>query len=457
MVGTSGRAAADDENNGGGVTAVSGTTAIPAAYRHYVLFVLVAVNTINFTDRVAISVLGPAIQQEFQLSNTQWGTVMGIAFTAFYATLGFPIARLLDRYRRTVMLAGVLALWSAMTALCGAAVNFATLFLYRVGVGIGEAGAGPAAHSLIGDYFRKVDRPAAIGVFSLGVPLGNFLGIFIGGLLVGLVGWRWTFVALGIPGLLLALVVWLTVREPVRGGLDDPTELARMRADEEPPLTETVRKLWASPTFRVMSFSAAPSSLCGYGMNMWMPQYLVRIHGLEPAQFSLLLGLALGIGGGLGAILGGTLTGRAAVRDPRAFLTLPALTMVVFAAALLVAVWTPSLAVVYAAVTVAAFTQFFLMGPFFAVVQRLAPLRGRAVATAFFFFILSIVGLGIGPLYVGAMNDLFARFAGDAEGLRLALVTLPVISLAAGAIAYFGRKAVDRDAEKIAGSLATGG
>lgn len=434
------------------MTPSTGTPETSAAYRNYVLFILVLVNTINFVDRTAISVLAPAIQAEFQVSNTMLGMVMGIAFTVFYATLGFPVARLLDRRRRNTLLAGVLAIWSAMTALCGAATSFAMLFLFRVGVGVGEAGAGPASHSLIGDYFRKIDRPAAIGFFSLGVPLGNFLGIFVGGMLVDAIGWRWTFVALGLPGLLLALIVWITVREPARGGMENAADLAVIRAGEDVPLGETVRRLWASPTFRVMSFSAAPSALCGYGMNMWMPQFLVRIHQLSPAEYSLPLGAAIGVGGGLGAILGGTITGRAAVRNPRAFLSLPALTMLVFAAALLLAVWTTSLVVVYAAITVAAFTQFFLMGPFFAVVQRLAPLRGRAVATAFFFFILATIGIGVGPVYVGAMNDLFGSAFGDAEGLRLALMTLPVISLVAAAIAFFGRKAVDRDADRISGA-----
>ena len=161
----------------------NGTPAGSAAYRNYVLFILVLVNTVNFVDRTAISVLVPGIQAEFQISNTLAGLVMGIAFTAFYATLGFPIARLLDRRRRNSVLALVLAIWSGMTALCGAAANFAMLFLFRVGVGVGEAGAGPASHSLIGDYFRRIDRPAAIGFFSLGVPLGNFLGIYLGGAL----------------------------------------------------------------------------------------------------------------------------------------------------------------------------------------------------------------------------------------------------------------------------------
>lgn len=420
-----------------------------AAYRYYVVLILVLVNTVNFIDRMAISVLAPSIQAEFQVSNTLLGLVMGIAFTAFYATLGFPIARLLDRRRRNTILAVVVAIWSAMTALCGAAGNFITLFLFRIGVGIGEAGAGPASHSLIADYFSKKDRPTAIGFFSLGVPLGNFLGIVIAGALVGWVGWRWTFVWLGAPGILLALLVWLTIREPARGGTDDPADAAALRAGDDIKLWEGIKHLWSSPTFRIMSFSAAPSALCGYGMNMWIPSFLQRIHELEPAAYSLPFGSVLGIGGGIGAMAGGWLTSRAARRDPRAFLTLPALTMVIFAIALLVAVWTPSIAIVYAALFVAAFTQFFLMGPFFAVVQRLAPLNGRAVATAFFFFILATVGIGIGPLYVGVVNDLFSGAYGQAEGLRLALMTLPVISVIAGAIAWFGRNAIRRDAERL--------
>jgi MFS family permease len=377
---------------------------------------------------------------------------MGIAFTFFYATLAFPIAQMVDKRRRNIILGVVVAVWSGMTALCGAAASFAQLFLFRVGVGIGEAGAGPASHSLIGDYFRKLNRPAAIGIFSLGVPLGIFFGLWISGQLVDSIGWRWTFVVLGLPGVVLSLLVWLTIREPVRGALDDPEDLARMRAGEDVPFWQIVGGLCRSPTFRIMSLSAAPSALCGYGMNLWMPSFIQRVYELPQSELTFRLGLAIGIGGGLGAWLGGAITGRAAQKDPRAFLTLPALTMVIFAFAMLLAVFTSSLTIVYLAIFVAAFTQFYLMGPFFAVVQRLAPLNGRAVATAFFFFILSIVGLGVGPYYVGRVNDLLAGSFGDAEGLRYALGTLTIISLIAAGIAFFGRNAVMRDADKIVGA-----
>jgi len=429
----------------------AGAPGTSVAYRNYVLAILVLVNTVNFIDRTAISMLSPSIEEEFQISNTLVGLIMGIAFTAFYATLGFPIARLLDRRRRNTLLAAVLAIWSGMTAICGAATSFIQLFIFRVGVGIGEAGAGPASHSLISDYFRKHDRPRAIGYFSLGVPAGIFFGIYLGGLFVDMIGWRWTFVVLGLPGVALALLVWLTVREPVRGAMDDPADAAALRSGDDISLWEGIRGLWARPTFRIMSYSAAPSALCGYGMNLWMPQFLQGIHGLTPSEFGLPLAAAIGVGGGLGASVGGALTARASERDPRAFLTYPALTMVVFAIAMPVAVWTSSLGVLYAAIFVAAFTQFFLMGPFFAVVQRLAPLRGRAVATAFFFFILSLAGLGLGPLYIGAVNDILLPTYGEDEGLRLALATLSVISLVAGAIAFFGRNAINRDADRVVG------
>lgn len=423
-------------------------------YRNYVLFMLVLVNTLNFVDRMAISVLSPSIQTEFDISNTTLGAIMGLAFTIFYATLAFPIAQMLDRRRRNVLLALVLAIWSGMTALCGAAVNVVMLFLFRIGVGIGEAGAGPASHSLIADYFRKEDRPMAIGFFSLGVPLGNFLGIVLGGMLVGLIGWRWTFVALGAPGILLALIVWATIREPVRGGMDDVADTAALRPGEEIGLFEGIWHLLKRPTFRVMAYSGALSALCGYGMNMWMPSFFERVHGLTPAQYSIPFGVVLGIGGGLGAMLGGIITARAAIRNPHALLTLPALNMVVFAAAIAVAVTASSLVILYSAIFVAAFTQFYLMGPFFAAVQRLAPLGGRAVATAAFFFVLAMVGIGLGPLYLGIANDIIAVWFGDAEGLRLALATLPVISVIAALIAFFGRRAIDRDADLIGGPVA---
>lgn len=427
--------------------------AVSAAYRNYVLFILVVLNLNNFLDRTSISVLAPAIQDEFGLSDTLVGLVMGIAFTAFYAVLGFPLARMLDRRNRVRILSGVLALWSVMAALCGTAGSFVQLFLFRIGVGVGEAGAGPASHSLISDYFDKQTRPIALGIFSLGVPLGTFLGIYLGGILVDAIGWRWTFVALGAPGILLALIVWLTIREPARGGLDDPSEAAVLRVGEDVPFWSTVRGLWASPTFRVMSFSAAPSALCGYGMNMWMPSFIGRMHDLTPAVFSLHLGLAIGIGGGLGAMLGGAITARAAKHDTRAFLTLPALTMLVFAIVMALAVWTVSLPIVYIAIWVAAFCQFYLMGPFFGIVQRLAPLGGRAVATAAFFFILSLVGLGLGPLYVGGVSDAFQATYGEAEGLRLALTTLSIISLVAAGIAWFGRNAILADGDRVSGPV----
>lgn len=438
----------------------------PGAYKYYVLVMLVLVNTVNFVDRQAISILGPAIQQdliagsileEWGVANIALGLIMGIAFTAFYATLGFPIARLADRRNRVTILAVVLTIWSGMTALCGSAANFVMLFLFRVGVGIGEAGAGPCSHSILADYFAKKDRPAVLGIFSMGVPFGVFLGIVVGGLLVGEIGWRWTFVALGAPGVLLAIIVALTIREPVRGGTDDPADAAALRASEDIPLKESIKALWSVPTFRIMSFSAALSSLCGYGVNLWAPSFLNRTHELAAGEIAIPLGLATGVGGALGAYFGGAITSKAALKDARAFLTLPALTMVVFGLALAVAVWTPSLLIAYLALTVVFFTQFYLMGPFFGVVQRLAPLRGRAVATAFFFFILATVGLGLGPLYVGALNDLFSETMGfgQDEGLRMSLATLPVLSLIAGGIALLGRGRIRDDLAATSGPAAT--
>lgn len=419
-------------------------------YRTYVLFVLVLVNTVNFIDRQVVGILAPSIQEDLSLSNTQLGVLMGLVFTMFYSTLGFPIGRLADKHKRTSVLAGVLALWSGMTALCGAAANYALLLLCRVGVGVGEAGAGPASHSLLSDLFAKKERATALGVFSFGVPLGTLLAYLGGGLLVENLGWRMTFVVVGAPGVVLALIVLFTIREPERGATDVGTALKR----DEVKFWEGIRALWSIPTFRIMGYAGALSAFCGYGVNLWVPGFLTRIHQLGEGAMALPLALSAGVGGGLGAFLGGWLTTQAAKRDARAYLILPSLSMALFAVALAILLWTPSVTIAFSGLFVQAFMQFFLMGPFFGLVQSVAPLRARALATAFFFFILSGVGFGLGPVYVGFLNDVFSPSFGEAEGLRLALTTLVVIQIAAAVVAFSGRNRVPADIGETLGGTA---
>ena len=410
-------------------------------YRYYVLMVLVLVNTVNFIDRQVISILAPAIKADLMISDKLLGVLMGLAFTVFYATLGFPIGRLADKYARVHVLTIVLTLWSGMTALCGTAANYLVLLLMRIGVGVGEAGAGPCSHSLISDLFSKEERPRAIGIFSLGVPFGTLFGFLFGGMLADAFGWRTAFLVVGLPGVALAALVKLTIREPARGAKDQGLQLNR----DEMSLAEGIGSLWQIPTFRTMAYGGALSAFCGYAVNSWTPSFFARTHAMSAGGMALPMAIALGVGGGLGAFLGGTITSRAARKDVRAFLTLPGWSFVIFGIALVFELWSSSLIVAYTALFIVGFMQFVLFGPFFGLVQSLAPLRARALATAFIFFIYSGFGFGFGPFYVGAVSDSLVPTLGEAQALQYALSTIPAISVAAGLIVLFGRDRVVGD------------
>ena len=411
--------------------------------RYYILFVLVIVNTVNFIDRQVIAILAPHIKEDLMLSDTQLGVLMGLAFTLFYAFMGFPVGRLADRYPRVTVLSIMMTVWSVMTALCGAASNFVQLLITRIFVGVGEAGAGPCSHSLISDLFRKEDRPRAIGIFSLGVPFGTLFGFYFGGVLADELGWRMTFLVVGLPGVALAILAKLTIREPVRGAMDDANVVK-----DEIVFLDGIKMLWGIRTFRTMAYSGALSAFCGYAVNSWTASFFYRIHDLSTADMAPYMALSLGIGGGLGSFTGGVITSWAAKKDVRAILFFPGCAFVLFGLALIVELWSPTLTPAYIALFILGYTQFFLFGPFFGLIQTLAPLRARALATAFIFFIYSGIGFGLGPFYVGFLSDLFTGTYGEARALQYALSTVPFISIIAGVIIFLRLDSVKEDLAK---------
>ena len=410
-------------------------------YRTYILIVLMITNAVNFIDRQEISILAPSIKADLALSDTQLGVLMGLAFTLFYVTMGFPIGRLADKYARVNVLAGVLTLWSAMTALCGAAAGFVQLLITRILVGVGEAGAGPTAHSLISDIYNRNERARAIGIYSLGVPFGTLFGFLLGGLLAEQLGWRMAFVIVGLPGIVLAILVKLTIREPARGTSDAEDSLMR----DEVSLLQGIGALWRIRTFRTMAYGGALSAFCGYAVNAWTPSFFYRTYELGPGAMALPMAVSLGVGGGLGSWLGGVVTTRLAQRDVGAFLTLPAWSFILFGIAMAIELWTPSLIVAYIALFVVGFMQFVLFGPFFGLTQSLAPLRARALATAFIFFIFTGFGNGLGPLFVGSVSNNLTEAEGSARALQYALSIIPVISIIAGLIVLMRRKGIAAD------------
>ncbi len=411
-----------------------------SATQRYVLGVFLSVYVINFVDRQIIAILSPAIKADLGLSDTQLGFLKGFAFALFYATLGVPIARLADRRNRVNIVAGAVALWSAMTALCGAAGNFWQLAAARIGVGVGEAGASPPIHSLISDYFAKADRGRAMSIYAVGVPIGMVFGILAGGWLTATVGWRWAFALIGLPGIALAAVVKLSVKEPVRGGTDDPS--VDHGADDLSAI-DAMKALWERETFRRLAYGGSIFAFTGYAMSMWVVDFIFRAHNLTYADVTVQLALALGVGGAVGNGMAGRFADYVSKTNPDGYVVAPAYA---FAASV------PFLVLVLTASTpllcfVALFFFFALSGmyygPFFALLQNVAPLRARATASALYLFILNAIGFGFGPLYIGVASDALEASLGEAAALRWALLSLAPISLLSAPILLWKRRGGD--------------
>ncbi len=410
--------------------------------RHYALSILVVVYTFNFIDRQILSILLEPIKQDLGLSDTQLGMLTGFAFALFYATLGIPIARYADRGNRRNLIVVALTVWSAMTALSGVAQNFWHLLAARIGVGVGEAGCSPPAHSMIADYFPAEKRATALGIYSLGIPIGILFGFVAGGWLNEFFGWRVAFFVVGVPGLLLAILVRYGLREPTRG-------MAEGREDVgiQPTIKETFRFLWAKRSFRHISYGGALTAFVGYGVVTWVPSFLIRSHGMETGEAGTYLGLILGIPGGIGIVLGGWMADRYGSRDTRWYL---------WVASIALLLGTPFAFGIYLSDTPAMSLLFLIMpvllGNFyqattFSQVQGLVTLRMRSVAAAVLLFILNIIGLGAGPQAVGVVSDLLRDQYGE-ESLRYSLLIFSFVNIWAAYHFYVAGKYLKDDLVK---------
>jgi predicted MFS family arabinose efflux permease len=389
-------------------------------YANYVLAVLLLVYVMNFVDRQVLAILLEDIKADLQVSDTALGLLSGLAFALFYTLAGIPIARWADRGSRRLIVSLGLALWSGMTALSGLTQNFAQLALARVGVGVGEAAGSPPSHSLISDYFPPERRATALSIYAMGIYIGVMLGYLAGGWLNQAFDWRTAFIVVGLPGIPLALLVRFTVREPPRGlserGPVDTREVG---------LPEVARFLLARRSFVHLVLAASCQSLTGYAVLAWGPTFLVRVHGMTSGEIGVWVGLITGLGGASGAYLGGRLTDRLALRDVRWTMWIPALVSL-----LGVPFAIPFLLLDDRQLALAAFVPFYVLGamyvgPLWSMAQNLVKVRMRALASALLLFILNLVGLGLGPLVVGFLNDLLEpRFGSDAIRYSLLAVTL---------------------------------
>lgn len=416
----------------------SGTASTPdpgePRYARYVLGVLLLVYCLSFIDRQIIAVLSPQIKVDLELSDTELGALKGLAFALLYAGMGVPLAIVGDRWNRVNLLAICLAIWSAMTALSGAASSYLHLFLARVGVGIGEAGGVAPAHSMISDYFPRWQRATALGVFSLGIPIGIFSGYILGPLLATAIGWRATFVAVGLPGLLVAVLLKLTVREPSRGKAD----LTAAAGSAPVGWLATLGHLTRIPTYRTVVYAGALNAFCGYALSNWLADFLVRSHHFAFRDVGLPLAIVNGVGVGVGIYLGGKAADRLAKRDAAYYLLIPAWSFS-FGCPLLIAAFSVSETTLSLSILFAAFILIYMsIAPLFAVLQALAPADSRALSAAFFLLWQNLVGAGLGPFLMGAGSDVLHRMIPNADSLRLALTSLGLVTGLAAIILFLG-------------------
>lgn len=385
----------------------------------YVLGVLLVVYVFNFIDRQIIAILAPAIKADLGLSDTQIGALSGIAFGIFYATLGIPIARLADKYSRVNIISICLAIWSLMTAVSGLANNFVQLVIARIGVAVGEAGGVAPSHSLIADYFAPDRRATALGIFSLGVPIGVLLGNLAGGWVSELYGWRYAFFIVGVPGVLLAILMKLTVKEPPRGYSEpDPAEMSQVS------FVDVFRTMWGIRSFRYLAFAFSAQAFVNYGALAWMPSFLIRSQDMSLGEVGTALGIIMGVFGGAGALLSGIIGDRLAKRNVQSYMLVPALAYLVALPAGVAVYLVEDLTLVLLFYTIVVFSINLQSGPVYGVTQSLAPLAMRAAASALLLFASNFTGLVFGTTVVGILSDLFQSQlqVNATESLRIALL-----------------------------------
>ena len=391
-------------------------------YRTFALLLLTLVYGFNFIDRQIMGILAPFIQKDLGLTNTELGLLIGLAFAVFYTFVAIPIAWLADRFNRVNILSIALATWSAFTALTGLANNFVQVALARMGVGIGEAGGSPPSHSIISDMYPKEERASALGVYSMGIPLGIMAAYFVTASLMDVsedqVNWRQIFIFLGLTGIALAVVVKLVLKEPVRGAM----ELTSGTTISKPPFLESLKVLMRIPAWWAMCFGIAFGSFVSYAKSAFQTKYLVT---LDPSFDFQTLVIILGIMNGTtyagGAFFGARLADRWGKKDIRAYGWLPAIAMLLCLPVGIIGWWVDSVEMHLVFATFALLLLGIYLGPSFAIAQTLAPIHMRAMSTALFFFILNMIALGGGPTFAGWLMDVFGNNYNEIESIRYSL------------------------------------
>ena len=393
---------------------MSNDAARPARSASLVLALLLLAYIFNFLDRTILNILAGSIIADLKLTDREFGAITGLAFAILYSVLGVPLAMLADRTRRSWVIAGSLAVWSGFTALCGTALSFGQLFLYRLGVGVGEAGGVAPSYALIADYFPPGRRARALAIFSLGVPLGLTGGTLIGAYLAAWIDWRAAFIAMGVAGIVLAPVMLLVVRDVP--GTTHPQSTGE-------PLVRAFPIIARKPTFWLMALAASCSSLAGYGLAAWTPSVLERSFGMGLIERGQFLASLFLIGGTAGVFAGGWFADRLGQADRRWYARLPAIAWLITAPTFAMGLLAPNLYLAWPLLLIPNALNILWLGPVTAAVQHLVPRPMRSTASASFLLINNFIGLGVGPMLIGAISDMLKARYGE-EALRYATVSV---------------------------------
>ncbi|WP_343034810.1 MFS transporter [Aromatoleum diolicum] len=420
--------------------------------RRYTLLLLFLVSMFNYIDRTIISILQVPIKRDLALSDAQLGALTGLSFALVYSTLCLPVARWADRGNRKRIIAGSLALWSAMTALTGLAGGFVAMVVLRIGVAVGEAGSVPSTHSIIADLYPARERATVLALWGLSLPAGMAYGYLFAGQLESAIGWRGTFLVIGLAGLALApLVLWM-MREPLRGSFDAPAQHAAAAGD----LKAALRHLWQIKAFRYLVLAGACHAYAVYATMNWNAPFYGRVHGMALTEVSVYLALLNGIGSAIGMYLGGRMSDHAGRRDAGGRLRVVAwalLAMVPFALAQYL-VASPTLSIVFGAF--ASILMMFYFGPIVAVPQLLVPPGMRALTSAVVIITFNLLGLGLGPVCTGSLSDLLAtRLDVATDSIRYALCSATLFSLAGGVLFLVAARHLADSSEPAAVSTAS--
>lgn len=410
------------------------------AYRNYVLIILTLVYAFNFVDRQIIGILSPFIKEDLGLDDAQLGWLKGFAFALLYTVVGIPIAWLADRYNRVNIIGISLTLWSGFTALSGFAANFWQLAILRVGVGIGEAGGSPPSHSILSDLFDKTERAKALAFYSLGIPFGIMTAYFAAAFFLdgGSADWRIVMISVGLPGVVLAILMKLTIREPARAKV--------VNGPQQMDFMISVKRLLNIPTWWGMCLGISFGSFGNYAISTWIIDFYVRIHPDMPIQDLLIVfGIVNGTAYALGVWLGGVIADKWGKKSKRAYALLPTIALIIGVPCFFFSLQVGNVWLSIGLMTVMLFGSGMYLGPCFAIAQTLAPVNARAMSTALFFFVLNIIALGGGPTIVGLLSQSLSATMGEAEALRTSLSWLLLPYLLSIVTFYWASTKIEHD------------